>query len=172
MKLKADRNRTEKEFQVGDKVLLKLQPYVQQSVVSRPYPKLAYKYFGPYEVLERIGKVAYKLQLPLGSLVHPVFHISQLKEFRQDFTPVFSDLTTLPVLDGMDTRPEHILERRMVKKGNAAITQVRVKWTQLPEDAATWEDWDVLKVRFPAVLAWGQASFSPGGNVTQDTVTE
>ena len=41
MKQKADKYRTEKEFQVGDKVLLKLQPYVQQSVVSRPYPKLA-----------------------------------------------------------------------------------------------------------------------------------
>jgi hypothetical protein len=76
MKLKADRNRTEKEFPVGDKVLLKLQPYVQKSVVSRPFPKIAYKFFGPYTVLERIGKVAYHLQLPTDSRVHPVFHVS------------------------------------------------------------------------------------------------
>jgi hypothetical protein len=61
MKLKADINRSEKEFSVGDKVMLKLQPYVQQSVVCRRYPKLAFKYFGPYEILERVGKVAYKL---------------------------------------------------------------------------------------------------------------
>lgn len=167
MKLKADRNRTEKEFQVGEKVLLKLQPYVQQSVVSRPYPKLAYKFFGPFEILERVGKVAYKLQLPDGSLVHPVFHISQLKEHRPDYTPVFSELPNLPTLDLKDTVPERILDRRMVKKGNAAITQVLIKWTQLPEESATWEDWEVLKVRFPNVLTWGQVSFLRAGTVTK-----
>jgi hypothetical protein len=122
MKLKADRSRTEKEFQLGDKVLLKLQPYVQQSVVTRPYPKLAYKYFGPFEILERIGKVAYKLQLPPGSMVHPVFHVSQIKEHRPDYTPVFTKLPKLPALDLKDTVPERVLDRRMVKKGNAAIT--------------------------------------------------
>jgi hypothetical protein len=51
MKLQADRKRTAMVFQVGDKVLLKLQPYVQTSVAKRPYPKLAFKYYGPYEVL-------------------------------------------------------------------------------------------------------------------------
>jgi hypothetical protein len=167
MKLKADRNRTEKEFQRGDRVLLKLQPYVQQSVVSRPYPKLAFKFFGPYEILERVGKVAYKLQLPAGSLVHPVFHVSQLKEHRPDYSPVFSDLTVLPALDQLDTTPERILDRRMVKKGNAAIVQVQVKWSHLPENAATWEDWEVLKVKFPDVCAWGQAHSLQGGIVTQ-----
>lgn len=166
MKTKADRNRTEKEFQVGEKVLLKLQPYVQKSVVNRPYPKLAYKYFGPYEVMERIGKVAYRLQLPADSRVHPVFHVSQIKDYRPDYTPVFTDLPSIPALDATDTEPERILDRRLVKKGNTAITQVLIKWSQLPEDAATWEDWEVLATRFPAVLAWGQASFPPGGTVT------
>ncbi|KAK1607032.1 hypothetical protein QYE76_030705 [Lolium multiflorum] len=170
MKLKADRNRTEKEFQVGEQVLLKLQPYVQKSVVSRPFPKLAYKFFGPYKVVERIGKVAYRLQLPEGSLVHPVFHVSQIKDYRSDYTPVFTDPPTIPALDTTDTVPERILDRRMVKKGNSAITQVLIKWSQIPEDAATWEDWDVLATRFPAVLAWGQASSPPGGIVTQPVV--
>jgi hypothetical protein len=75
MKLQADANRTEHSFQVGEQVLLKLQPYAQSSVVNEPFPKLAYKYSVPYAILERIISVAYKLNLPLGCSVHPVFHV-------------------------------------------------------------------------------------------------
>jgi hypothetical protein len=49
---------------VGEKVQLKLQPYAQKTVINRPYPKLAYKYFGPYTVLKLIGQVAYQIELP------------------------------------------------------------------------------------------------------------
>jgi len=66
-KMKADKHRTKKEFQVGEKVLLKLQPYVQNSVVRRPYPKLVYKYFGPFEILAGVGEVAYKLNHQKGA---------------------------------------------------------------------------------------------------------
>jgi hypothetical protein len=90
MKLYADAKRSERAFQVGDKVLLKLQPYTQGSVVSRPYPKLAFKYFGPYTVLEKIGSVAYKIQLPDESKIHNVFYVSRLKDFTLDYSPVFS----------------------------------------------------------------------------------
>jgi hypothetical protein len=140
MKAHADRSRTERQFQVGDQVLLKLQPYVQNSVVNRPFPKLSFKYFGPYRVLEQIGKAAYKLDLPVGSLIHPVFHIYQLKLFHPDLTPVYSDISTLVDLSTVDLQPEAILDRRLVKKGNTAIPQVLIKWTSLPATSATWED--------------------------------
>jgi len=166
MKTNADKHRTECEFQVGDPVLLRLQPYAQTSVVNRPFPKLSYKFFGPYPVRERIGKVAYRLELPPGSQIHNVFHVSQLKEYRADYTPVFAELPKTPSLDTLDTETESILDRRMMKKGNHAIVQVLIKWKNLPEETATWEDWDVLTTSFPSVLAWGQAGASPGGSVT------
>jgi hypothetical protein len=133
IKMQADKNMTDKEFQVGDQVLLKLQPYTQSSVASRPFPKLAHKFFGPYKFLERIRRVAYRLQLPAESQIHPVFHVSQLKDFRPDFTPIFSTLPVSTDFSVVNLTPELILERRLVKKGNAATPRVRVKWQGLPE---------------------------------------
>jgi hypothetical protein len=157
MKVTADKHRTHQEYQVGERVLLKLQPYAQSSLVNRPYPKLAFKYYGPYEVLERIGKAAYKLKLPADALIHPVFHVSQLKSFRSDFTPIFSELPVVPALDQGEVFPEAILARRLVKKGGKAIPQAKIKWANLPEEAATWEDWYVLLKRFPGFHAGGPA---------------
>jgi hypothetical protein len=58
IKAYADKHRTEREFQVGNDALLKLQPYAQTSVINRPCAKLAFKFFGPFKILERIGEVA------------------------------------------------------------------------------------------------------------------
>lgn len=161
----ADKSCTPREFQVGEQVLLKLQPYLQSSVVNRPFPKLAFKYFGPYRVLERIGSSAYKLLLPTGALVHPVFHVSQLKPFTPDYTPVYSEVEHFVELDAQDVLPETVLDRRLVKKGNQAVLQVLLKWTKLPASSATWEDYEVVKARFPSAIAWGQATSQGGGDV-------
>lgn len=92
MKLMADRSRSDRQFAVGEQVLLKLQPYTQHSVANRPYPKLAFKFYGPFSVEEKIGVAAYKLALPVDSQIHPVFHVSQLKPFMPCYAPVFSEL--------------------------------------------------------------------------------
>jgi ribosomal protein L21E len=166
MKLYADAKRPVRAFQVGDKVLLKLQPYTQVSVVSRPYPKLTFKYFGPYTVLEKIGSVAYKIQLPAQSKIHNVFHVSQLKDFTPDYSPVFSKLPLIPSLDIAEVTPEQVLEHRLVKKGNVAVTQVLVKWSHFLESSATWEDFSVLRQRFPSAPAYDQVDSSKEGSVT------
>lgn len=166
MKVQADRGRMDRQFQIGERVLLKLQPHVHTSVASRPYPKLAYKFYGPFEVLERIGAVAYKLALPENSLIHPVFHVSQLKPFTPNYTPVYHELPQLVDLSVRQVEPEMIMDRRLVQKGNKAIPQVLIKWTNTSANAATLEDYYVIKARFPAVVAWGQATLPEGEGVT------
>jgi hypothetical protein len=170
MKKKADRNRSEREFQVGEQVLLKLQPYAQYSVVNRSCHKLSYKFFGPYTVLERVGAVAYRLQLPEEARIHPVFHVSQLKPFTPSYTPVFSELPRPPDLAALDVSPSAILQRRLVRKGNEAAPQILVKWGNLPDDAATWEDYYVLQRRFPLAPIWEEAVAQEGANVTPSPV--
>lgn len=100
--------------------------------------------------MEKVGEVAYRLNLPPGSLIHPVFHISQLKK------RVGTGSTTspsLPVL-GSDGRlrvvPVEILGRRLVKKGNEAVAELLIKRSNLPESDATWEEYKRLKLQFPS----------------------
>jgi hypothetical protein len=78
---------------------------------------------------------------------------------------VFTDLLDPPQLDLADLQPELILDRRLSKKGNASITQVLVRWSSLPANLATWEDYNVIKTKFPDATTWGQAATQGGGNV-------
>lgn len=137
LKMLADQKRKDFHFAVSDTLLLKLQPYTQLSVANRPFPKLAKKYFGPYKVLERIGNVAYRLELPKGALIHNVFHLSQLKPFIVDYSLVYDSLPVTTDLEATETAPLAIMDRRLVKKGNTTVPQVKVTWTGLPSSTTT-----------------------------------
>jgi hypothetical protein len=152
MKVLADRNRTEREFAVGYVVFLRLQPYLQQSVHRRHNHKLSYKFFGPFSVIERIGQVAYKLDLPPSSRVHPVFHVSQLKACVGPGQPVSPHL---PVPDFEFQVPVQILHTRARVKGRRTVAQVLVQWSGSPASTATWEDHEALRQLFPHAPAWG-----------------
>jgi hypothetical protein len=126
-------------------------------VVNRACPKLAFKYFGPYTILEKVGAMAYKLELPADAQVHPVFHVSQIKPFVPSNVLVFHKLPKMLDLGQGDLEPVEILDRRLVKKGNAAVTQILLRWSGMSPDCATWEDYHVLRTRFPTASAWGPA---------------
>ena len=66
MKQFADRKRSDREFEVGEQVYLRLRYQHLKSINQGPVTKLSPKYFGPFTITEKIGKVAYKLQLPEG----------------------------------------------------------------------------------------------------------
>jgi hypothetical protein len=80
MKKYADLKRTERKLDIGDMVYIKMQPYRMAAFGIRQSIKLTSKFYGPFRVLEQIGKLAYKLQLPAGVKIHPMFHVSQLKK--------------------------------------------------------------------------------------------
>lgn len=85
----SDLKRTKsEEFHKGDFVYLRLQPYRQHSVVSYNSQKLSPKFYGAYEVLERIRTVAYRLALPLDAQIHLTFHVSSLKKQIGDMQAV------------------------------------------------------------------------------------
>lgn len=168
MKKQADKGRSERQFAVGDLVFLKLQPYVQPSLAPRANMKPAFKFFGPYKVLARVGSVAYKLDLPVHSSIHPVFHVSQLKPAMlptdKVLAPVPNDIELLRV-------PEEILQNHSLLVCTRMVDQVLVKWSGWPRSLATWEDRTALQQHFPAAAAWGQVASQDRGGVTAATTT-
>jgi hypothetical protein len=83
------------------------------SVASRSNNKLSFKYFGPYLILERIDKVAYKLQLPDNSKIHSVVHVSELKKGIPPTEVVSSDESLLCISDDLPIVPTEALDSKL-----------------------------------------------------------
>lgn len=169
MKENADKHRSDKVFAVHDWVYLKLQPYAQSSVATRANHKLSFCYFGPFQVLQRVGEVAYKLDLPKHARIHPVVHVSQLRAAVPPKTAIMPELPTLDDDLLQFQVPEEILQRRVMQCGTRQVEQVLVHWSGFPASLAPWEDAIPLKSRFPRSLAWGQAKSKRGRNVMGTT---
>ncbi|KAB2625792.1 hypothetical protein D8674_017452 [Pyrus ussuriensis x Pyrus communis] len=122
MKVQHDKKRKERTFEVGDWVCLRLVIYQYMSLASHSFHKLQPRFYGPFEVLAKVGLVAYKLKLPETSKLHPVFHVSCLnKHLGIQIQPTMP----LPVITDsgvLQEVPVAILDRRLVKKGHAAAT--------------------------------------------------
>jgi len=98
MEAQANKHRRDITFTQGYLVPLRLQPYRQKSVQGRTSQKLSKRFYGPFNILRHIGKVAYELDLPPSSKIHLVIHVSELRQYKGDdpekhFVPIPSKLT-------------------------------------------------------------------------------
>ncbi|GAV66430.1 Chromo domain-containing protein [Cephalotus follicularis] len=137
-------------FNVGDHVFLKVSPWNDVQRFRRK-GKLAHRYIGPFEILERVGEVAYQLALPPTlSNVHDVLHVSMLRRYVLDPSHVL-DHDTVPVQDDLsyEELPVRILDRKMQILRNRTISMVKVQWQFHRPDEATWEREEDIRERFP-----------------------
>ena len=111
MKQHTNQKMSDRSFEVEDRGFLRLKRYLQQPFIIIPASKLSPKYFRPYEVESKIGKVAYKLRLPKGVNVHPMFHVSLLKKSIEPHTTISPDLPQMNDKEEL-VKPQAILDRR------------------------------------------------------------
>ncbi|KAJ1382780.1 Chromo-like domain superfamily [Sesbania bispinosa] len=166
MQQQANMHRQEHIFTVGDWVYLRLQPYLQLSLCSTSSPKLSKRYFGPFRILRSIGPVAFELELPSDSKVHPVFHVSKLKPCRG---PPPSTMISLPAsITGtrLTLVPISVLGRRFLHTTTGSKEQLLIQWTDQSEEEATWEDTTVIKESYPDFDLEVKVNFDGLGNDT------
>ncbi|XP_070005349.1 uncharacterized protein [Nicotiana sylvestris] len=137
-------------YMVGEKVLLTVSP-MKGVMRFGNKGKLSPRYNGPFEILKRIGEVAYELALPPNlSCVHPVFHVSMLRKYIGDPSHVL-DFSTVQ-LDGnltYNVEPVAILDRQVRKLRSKNIASVKVQWRDHPVGEATWETEQEMQTKYP-----------------------
>ena len=116
--------------------------------------KLSPRFIGPFEILERIGIVAYRLALPLGmSGVHEVFHVSMLRKYTPDPAHVV-DWGQIEIdTDGTSEEgPVCILDSRGQVLRRKTVRLVRMLWRHYGVEESTWEREDTMRATYPFLL--------------------
>ncbi|XP_074271314.1 uncharacterized protein LOC141595246 [Silene latifolia] len=146
----ADLHRKDIEFEVGDKVLLKVSP-MRGVMRFGKRGKLSQKFIGPYEILDRVGEVAYRLILPPSlDRVHNIFHVLQLRKYVSDPSHVL-EVENIE-LDEALTYAEllkDILDRKVRKTRNGETVLLKVLWSNHNVEEATWEPEEAMRECYP-----------------------
>ncbi|GJT00608.1 putative nucleotidyltransferase, ribonuclease H [Tanacetum coccineum] len=146
----ADKHRRDLEFQVGDRVFLKVSPFrgVKRFGIKG---KLSPRFIGPFEILERIGEVSYRLALPPQlSHVHDVFHVSFLRGYHYHLLHVASyPFDQIQPDMSLSEEPESILDRQERVMRNKVIPFVKILWKNHLEREATWETEESMRASYP-----------------------
>ncbi|XP_048438577.1 uncharacterized protein LOC125476444 [Pyrus x bretschneideri] len=149
----ADRHATDRVYEVGDWVFLKLSPW-RGVVRFGKKGKLSPRYIGPYIVTERVGEVAYRLELPPElAKVHNVFHVSMLRHYVADPLHVIppQPLEINPDLT-YDEEPLTILDRKEKVLRNKTVNLVKVLWRNHSVEEATWETEERMRDLYPRLF--------------------
>ncbi|KAL0552145.1 hypothetical protein IC582_011242 [Cucumis melo] len=149
----ADVRRKDLEFNVGDKVFLKVAPMKGVLRFERR-GKLSPRFVGPFEILERIGPVVYRLALPPSlSAFHDVFHVSMLRKYGSDPSHVV-DYEPLEIDENLSytEKPVEVLAREVKMLRNREIPLVKVLWRNHRIEEATWEREDDMRSRYPELF--------------------
>ncbi|GJY00886.1 putative reverse transcriptase domain-containing protein [Tanacetum coccineum] len=149
----ADLKRKPMEFKVGDRVMLKVSPW-KGVVRFGKRGKLNPRYVRPFKVLAKVGKVAYRLELPQElSRVHHTFHVSNLKKCYAD-EPLVMPLEGIHVDDKLQfvEEPIEIMEREIKRLKRSRIPLVKVRWNSRRGPEFTWEREDSFKQKYPQLF--------------------
>ncbi|GJV34483.1 hypothetical protein Tco_1394883 [Tanacetum coccineum] len=142
------------EFQVGDKVMLKVSPW-KGVIRFGKRGKLNPCYIGPFKILAKVGTVSYRLELPKQlSRFHSMFHISNLKKCLSDETLVIP-LDEIQVDDKLHfiEEPVEILDREVKRLNQSRIPIVKVHWNSRKGPKFTWEREDQMQKKYPHLFA-------------------
>ncbi|GJS24588.1 putative reverse transcriptase domain-containing protein [Tanacetum coccineum] len=146
----ADLKRKPMDFQVGDKVMLKVSPW-KGVVRFGKRGELNPRYVGPFKVLERVGDVSYKLELPEElSRVHNTFYVSNLKKCYVD-EPLVVPLDGLHFDDKLQfvEEPVEIMDREVKRMKRSRIPIIKVRWNSRRGPEFTWEREDQFRKKYP-----------------------
>ncbi|TYK26028.1 pol protein [Cucumis melo var. makuwa] len=149
----ADMRRKDLEFDVGDKVFLKVAP-MRGVLRFEKRGKLSPRFVRPFEILERIGQVAYRFSLPPSlSAVHDVFHVSMLRKYVPDPSHVV-DYEPLEIDENLSytEQPVEVLARVVKMLRNREIPLVKVLWWNHRVEEATWEREDDMRSCYPELF--------------------
>ncbi|GJZ88583.1 putative reverse transcriptase domain-containing protein [Tanacetum coccineum] len=149
----ADNRRKPLEFEVGDRVMLKVSPW-KGVIRFGKKGKLAPRYVGPFEILERVGPVAYRLRLPEElSGVHDTFHVSNLKKCLADASlHVPLDEIKVDKTLRFVEEPVEIMDREIKSLKRSRISLVKVRWNSKRGPEFTWEREDYMKSKYPQLF--------------------
>ena len=152
----ADLKRRDIEYEVGDKVFLKLSQW-RKILRFGQKGKLSPRFIGPYEILERIGPVAYRLALPpeLAKL-HNVFHVLMLRRYRSDESHILSVQDVQVQEDfSYDEEPKTILAQEVKQLRNKQVPLEKVLWQHHDREEATWEPEATMRAQYPQLFESG-----------------
>jgi len=143
MKQYYDKGHRDVVLQVGDWAWLRLHHRSAAGITDRAAGKLAPRYYGPYLVLERIGDVAYRLQLPPRAKIHNVFHVVFLKKHQGD--PPATMVPLPPVVHRRVVPTPDSVKRARLNRG---IWELCVRWVGRDSSDSTWEPLDEFKATY------------------------